>query len=97
MPVAYPLQAKGFADSVSPELNATDNKVSVLLFRVGKTLCALPISNVIDVMRCLPVLALSNMAPFVMGVTAIRGDRLPVVDLGELFGLASDKSGRTLS
>jgi purine-binding chemotaxis protein CheW len=80
---------------LAPELNAADEKVSVLLFRVGKVLCAFPISSVIEVMRRLPALALSNMAPLVMGVGVIRGDKVPIVDLGELFGLRHDNARRT--
>jgi chemotaxis signal transduction protein len=61
--------------------------VSVLLFRVGKTLRALPTSNVFEVVRGRAVLSLSDTALFVMGVSAIRGEKVPVVDLGDLFGL----------
>jgi hypothetical protein len=36
VPLACSVQAKRGVDSMAPELNATDKKVSVLLFRVGK-------------------------------------------------------------
>jgi len=92
-------QAEQSALEISGPLVTTTDMVEesevMLLFRVGKVLCALPASNVIEVMRRLPVLAISNMAPFVIGISLIRGDRVPVVDLGELFGAGSDHIART--
>lgn len=80
---------------MSAELNTAGTSVLMLLFRVGKLLCALPISNAIEVMRPLPVVAISNMPPFVLGVSVIRGDSVLVADLGELFGSGCDQAGRT--
>lgn len=69
--------------------------VRCLLLRGGKLMCGVPISDVIEVMRCMPVVTISNLPPFVMGLSVIRGDRVPVVDLCELLGAEGEHSGRT--
>jgi len=69
--------------------------VQCLLLHAGKLRCGVPISGVIEVMRCQPVVAISNLPRFVMGVSIIRGDRVPVVDLCELLGAAGEQTGRT--
>ncbi len=48
--------------------------MSVLLFRVGKILCA------IEAMRQLTVLALPDQPPRVMGVGVVHGDKVPIND-----------------
>jgi purine-binding chemotaxis protein CheW len=58
---------------------------SVLLVRVHATVCSLPISEVIETMRPLPVTSLSDVPPFVRGLALIRGVPTPVIELGALF------------
>src|SRR5690348_2062686 len=95
MPVAYHFKPGGIAGSMSPELNATDEKMSVLLFRVGKALCALP--NLerhrgYARARCSGSLRHGAVRD---GSQCNPWEKVPVVDLGDLFGLGSDRSGRT--
>lgn len=52
-------------------------------------MCALPLAHVVETMRPLPVEALSGTAPFVDGVSIIRGMPVPVIDLARLLGNAS--------
>lgn len=69
---------------MTSELNVS-TPVWFLVLRVGKLVCGLPLATVIEVMRCLPVVAISNLPRFVMGVSRIRANRVPVVNLRELF------------
>ncbi len=57
----------------------------VLLVRVPSAVCALPVSEVIETMRPLPISPLSNVPDFICGVAVIRGIPTPVIDLGALF------------
>jgi purine-binding chemotaxis protein CheW len=59
---------------------------SWLLCRVGQRLCALPLDNVVENLRLLPIMPLADAPRFVLGVSIIRGESVPVVDIGSLFG-----------
>src|SRR5262249_54456304 len=52
--------------------------------------CAVPLSDVIETMRPLPARPLSGMPPFVRGLAAIRGEAVPVIDLGSLVAGQGD-------
>jgi purine-binding chemotaxis protein CheW len=56
----------------------------VLVCRIGTGMCALPVRHVVEIMRPLPIERLSGVAPFVLGVSVIRGLPVPVVDAGQL-------------
>lgn len=57
-----------------------------LVCRVGSRLCALPIECLVETMRPLPVERMAHAPPFVEGLSIIRGEPVPVVDAGTLFG-----------
>lgn len=57
-----------------------------LLCRAGLHLCALPVEQIAEVMRPLPVEPLADAPPFVRGVAVIRGAPVPVIDLALLLG-----------
>jgi purine-binding chemotaxis protein CheW len=57
----------------------------VLLVRMNATACSIPVSEVIETMRPLPVAPLSDAPPFVCGMAIIRGIPTPVIELGALF------------
>jgi purine-binding chemotaxis protein CheW len=59
---------------------------SWLVCRAGRRLCALPIDQVIETMRVLPIEALPEAPTFVRGLSIIRGSPVPIVDIGALFG-----------
>jgi purine-binding chemotaxis protein CheW len=59
---------------------------SWLVCRVGLRLCALPLDNVIENLRPLPIMPLADAPRFVLGLSIIRGAPVPVVDIGSLFG-----------
>ncbi len=56
-----------------------------LLVRVTGALCALPLTEVIETMRPLPVKLLANTPDFILGIASIRGAAVPVVLLSALF------------
>jgi len=57
----------------------------VLLVVAGRRRCALPLRHVIETMRPLPIEAIADPPPGVVGVSVIRGQPLPVLDLGALL------------
>ena len=62
----------------------------VLLCGPQRNLCAFPLAHIREIMRPLPVRPLAGVPDFVMGVSMIRGDPVPVADLGALLGAPSD-------
>ncbi|MDR7276250.1 chemotaxis protein CheW [Catenuloplanes atrovinosus] len=57
-----------------------------LIFRVGTMLCALPLGEVVELMRPLPIQPLAGSPHYVRGVSVVRGTAVPVLDLGRLLG-----------
>jgi len=57
-----------------------------LLCRAGTVLCALPLGQVVEVMRLLPIETVAGAVPPVRGLCIIRGAPVPVVDAGSLLG-----------
>lgn len=56
-----------------------------LFFRVGERVCSLPLTQVLEVMRALPVDPITDV-PGVRGLAVIRGVATPVVAPGALLG-----------
>jgi len=63
----------------------------VLLCQVGLLVCALPLESVSETLRPMRFEPLADTAPFVLGVSIIRGRPVPVVDLARLLGNATDE------
>lgn len=61
-----------------------------LAIRAGARICAVPISDVVEIMRPLPIEAWSGAPGVVRGLSIIRGAPVPVVDLGALLGASSN-------
>jgi purine-binding chemotaxis protein CheW len=59
---------------------------TVLLVRAGARLCGLPVAAVAETMRPLPVAPVNGAPAFVRGVSIVRGEPVPVVDLARLLG-----------
>ncbi|WP_432972252.1 chemotaxis protein CheW [Dactylosporangium sp. CA-233914] len=57
-----------------------------LIFGVGRVLCALPLADVVETVRPLPVQPLAAGGGVVLGVAVIRGAAVPVVDTAALLG-----------
>lgn len=56
-----------------------------LLVRVPGALCAIPLAQVIETMRPLPIEPLASQSDFILGAARIRGEAVPVVGLTALF------------
>src|SRR5215475_13442189 len=68
--------------------------VKTLVVRAQAYLCALPLELVIEAMRPLPVEPLAGVPPFVRGISIIRGEPTPVIDLALLLGATRELAWR---
>jgi purine-binding chemotaxis protein CheW len=72
--------------STSPGVGTTeDDARGFLICRVGARLCGLPVGQVVETMRALPVHPLAGAPAFVAGVAVVRGAAMPVVDAAHLL------------
>jgi purine-binding chemotaxis protein CheW len=58
---------------------------------VGSKVCAVPLGQVLETMRPLPIEPLADMPSFVRGLALIRGRPTPVVDARQLLGSAAQQ------
>ncbi|MFF5231712.1 chemotaxis protein CheW [Dactylosporangium sp. NPDC000521] len=65
-----------------------------LVFGVGELLCALPLREVVETIRPLPVQPLAGTADVLLGVSVIRGLAVPVVDTARLLGAVAEEPRR---
>lgn len=68
----------------------------LLLVRARARVCALPLSAVVETFRPLPLRPVSDLPlpPFILGLAVVRGEPVPVVDLGALLGLEEPAHAR---
>ena len=71
---------------VTAAASSSSERLSVVVVRAAEMLCALPLTNVIETLRCRPLLAVAGAPACVAGVAMIRGATVAVVDLGILLG-----------
>jgi purine-binding chemotaxis protein CheW len=76
---------------------AAAGRASWLVCRAGTLLCAIPLEHVIEILRVLPIEAISGAPSFVRGLCIIRGTAVPVVDTGLLVGDQPTKSERLVA
>ena len=57
-----------------------------LLLRARARRCALPIEDVVETLRPLPLTEVPAAPPYLRGLSVIRGAPVPVLDLGALLG-----------
>src|SRR5437868_7833694 len=69
---------------------------SNLLVRCRTWLCVLPLAEVIETLRLLPLQPVAGAPGFVRGLTLIRGELLPVVELALLLGAEDAAPGGRL-
>jgi purine-binding chemotaxis protein CheW len=65
-----------------------------LLLRCRSWLCSLPLSEVIETMRVLPLQPVAGAPPFVRGLSLVRGELVPVVELAALLGTGGPRGAR---
>jgi purine-binding chemotaxis protein CheW len=56
-----------------------------LLCTVGPHRFAVPMANIIETMRMLPIKAIAGPPPLVCGLSVIRGAAVPVIDTAQVF------------
>jgi len=78
-------------DAPLPAAANASGRELALVCRVRNRLCALPLAQVVETMRPLPIEPLAAMIPFVRGLSIIRGAPVVVVDAGALLG-SSDQA-----
>jgi purine-binding chemotaxis protein CheW len=67
-----------------------------LVVAVGPRAFAVPLVNVVETMRPLPIQTMLDMPSFVRGLSIIRGRPVPVVDLAEATGVSGVVSARVV-
>lgn len=76
----------GISSQAGPIAGPSAAEAARLLCRIGERLLAVPLSAVVETMRPLPIATVTGVAPFVLGVSTVRGAVLPVIDAGALLG-----------
>jgi purine-binding chemotaxis protein CheW len=66
-------------------LTSPANPEDWLVCRLATRLCALPLENVAETMRPLPIEPLAGMPASVLGLSVIRGQPVPVIEAARLF------------
>lgn len=75
----------GSLNKDSAGARATEGREQLLL-RCRSWLCSLPLSEVVETMRVLPLQPVAGAPPFVRGLSLVRGELVPVVELAALLG-----------
>ena len=71
---------------------------SYLLCRIDDLISAIPIPQVIEIMRVLPCVPLADTPPWLLGVSVIRGVPTPVVDLARAIrGESASRPSRVVT
>lgn len=65
-----------------------------LIATVGAVGCAIPIAQVIETMRPLPIEPVGERLDFVRGIAIVRGAPTPVIDTARLLGIAAPEPRR---
>ncbi len=88
---ASELQPGGFSSG------DTDDRNQRLIFSAGGRLCAVPISQVVETMRALPLQAVAEAPHFVRGLSVIRGEPVAVIDVALLIGDTPTEANRFIT
>jgi len=63
-----------------------ESEIRFLLVRAQGWTCALPLAEVLETLRPLPVSPVAGVPPFVRGVSIVRGEPTAVISLATLLG-----------
>jgi len=69
-------------------------KPRILLFRAGDLLCGLPLEDVVETMRPLPIRPLAGLPVYAQGISVVRGQATAVVDVALLLTGAPGPTSR---
>jgi purine-binding chemotaxis protein CheW len=81
----------------TPLIASESSHTHWLVCRVGPRLCALPLLNVVETMRPLPVEPIAGAPSFVLGLCILRGAPVPVVEVASLLGEQSARPERLVT
>jgi len=76
-----------------------DEKIEMLVFRVGEEEFALRITNIKEIIRIPSMTKVPNTPQYISGLCSLRGELLPVIDCRKLFGMPEqelDESSRII-
>ncbi|HEY4104185.1 MAG TPA: chemotaxis protein CheW [Polyangiaceae bacterium] len=65
---------------------ADTSRQQILLCEVASLLCGFTLGSVIETMRALPIEPVAGTPSFVSGLSIVRGQPVPVIDLAALLG-----------
>ena len=68
-----------------------------MICRLKDRLCALPITHVVETMRPMPVRGVAECPSFIIGVSVIRGEAVPVVDVALFLGALGSNPARIVT
>jgi purine-binding chemotaxis protein CheW len=68
-----------------------------LLCRAGRTLFGLPVNQLAEVMRPLPIEHISGMPPILLGLSIIRGLPVPVISAAQLLSNSDTNAERLVT
>jgi purine-binding chemotaxis protein CheW len=74
--------------------SAGSSSTSWLMCRIGDRLLAVPLGCVVETMRPLPLQGVAGVPEFIQGVSVIRGQAVPVIDVASLLGVVGERDGR---
>jgi purine-binding chemotaxis protein CheW len=77
---------------MSAAASTATGATAMLLCRVSGRACALPLAHVVETMRPLFIESFAGAPSFVLGLSRIRGEHVPVIDLGRLLGSPDEAS-----
>ena len=66
---------------------------SVVTFKLGDEVCAVPITDVFQIIRDTPITKVPNATNYVEGVLNLRGVLVPIIDLKHFLGLGVRQLG----
>lgn len=91
---AAPVRHQRTAPAPADETGTRQASSSWLFCRFDRTLCALPMPQVIEIMRVLPIEPVAGAPAYVRGLSVVRGAPVPVVDLGRIVNGAAVNATR---
>ena len=77
---------KNNRDSLAGEAMSVESAGRYLIVRAQGWTCALPLAQAAETMRPLPISPVANVPAFVRGVSIVRGEPTPVINLAALLG-----------
>jgi purine-binding chemotaxis protein CheW len=72
----------------APELVTAHAELDVMLFELQRECFALPLTDVLEVLRAVAIRRLPNAPAVVEGIIDVRGELVPVLDVRARFGLS---------